>query len=62
MKKNRPSFDTKRRFLPAEHPRHAKKLAERTGAQKEWKAYLAALRVRHSTLRALHAELLKARL
>ncbi|MGH9841556.1 MAG: hypothetical protein ACREEM_22625 [Blastocatellia bacterium] len=46
----------------AEHLQRAKKLAERIGGQNEWEAYLAALRARHPTLRALHDELLKARL
>jgi len=46
----------------AEHLQRAKKLAERVGAQKEWETHLAALRARYPTLRALHDELLKARL
>jgi tetratricopeptide (TPR) repeat protein len=45
-----------------EHLRRAKKLAERIGARNEWDEYLAALRVRYPTLRALHDELQKARL
>jgi hypothetical protein len=40
----------------------AKKLAERIGERNEWEEYLAALRARAPTLRALHDELQKARL
>lgn len=46
----------------AEHLQRAKKLAERAGARNEWEAYLAALRARYPTLRALHDELLRAHL
>jgi tetratricopeptide (TPR) repeat protein len=45
-----------------EHLQRAKKLAERAGARNEWDAYLAALRARYPTLRALHDELLRAHL
>jgi len=45
-----------------EHLRRAKKLAGRIGALKELDEYLAALRARYPTLRALHDELQKARL
>src|SRR6266508_265857 len=45
-----------------EHLRRAKKLAERIGERKECDEYLAALRARYPTLRALHDELQKARL
>jgi uncharacterized Zn finger protein len=45
-----------------EHLRRAKKLAERIGERKQWDEYLAALRARYPTLRALHDELQKARL
>ncbi|HEX5081625.1 MAG TPA: hypothetical protein VFY40_06250 [Blastocatellia bacterium] len=45
-----------------EHLRRVKKLSERIGAQKEWAKYMAALRARYPTLRALHDELQKARL
>jgi len=46
----------------AEHLQRAKKLAERIGERSEWEEYLTALRARYPTLRALHDELLKARL
>jgi len=46
----------------ADHLRRAKKLAERIGERKKWDEYLAALRSRYPTLRALHDELQKARL
>jgi hypothetical protein len=42
--------------------RDTKKLAERIGERKRWDEYLAALRARYPTLRALHDELRKARL
>jgi uncharacterized Zn finger protein len=45
-----------------EHLRRAKKLAERIGERKRLDEYLAALRARYPTLRALHDELRKARL
>jgi uncharacterized Zn finger protein len=45
-----------------EHLRRVKKLSERIGARNEWDKYLAALRARYPTLRALHDELQKARL